>query len=68
MTTTQTTTDTRFDRMIEEFKVARFRFNNSRLGSSKGDAAERKMERLVEQAEKMGRLDEFVRIVCSTSS
>jgi hypothetical protein len=62
MTTAQTTAD-KFDRMVLDFKKARYAYNNARLGSTKAATAERKMERLVGQAEKMGCLDEFVRTV-----
>ena len=58
MTTTQTTTET-FDRMVAECLRARFIFETSRIGSAKGVAAERKIDRLVARAERLGFLAEF---------
>jgi cobalamin biosynthesis protein CbiD len=60
---TSTTNTAKFDRMVLDFKKARFAASTSRLGSTKERNAEAKMERLVAEAEKMGLLKEFVRTV-----
>lgn len=67
MTTTQNNAADKFDRMVLDYKKARYAFGTARLGSTKADNAERKMERLVKQAEKMNVLDEFVRTVNVTT-
>lgn len=60
---TTTTTSTQFDKDVELFKRAKMTFENSRLGTSAGDRAERTMNRLVEKAERNGTLEQFVRVV-----
>jgi len=60
MTTTQTT---QFDRMVSEFRRARFIANNNRLGTANQVRADEKMEHLVYLAERLGFLGEFCRTV-----
>jgi hypothetical protein len=63
MTSTQNT----FEKMVHDFKVARYAFGTSRLGSAKGNKAEAKMEALVAKAEAEGFLAEFVTTVNSST-
>ena len=67
MTTTQSTTITKFDKMVDQYKVARNNHGNSRMGSVKGQKAEATMDRLVAQAERGGFLTEFCRVVNQTT-
>ena len=57
---TNHTTITEFDRMVADFRRAKSIHENSRFGSKRGDAAERKMEQLVARAERRGFLQAFV--------
>ena len=62
-TTTDTNTTARLDRMAGQFARAKYTYETTRLGSTRGDNAEKVMERLVDQAERMGCLDRFVKMV-----
>jgi hypothetical protein len=44
---------------VAQFRRAKDTFNNSRLGSAKGDQAERTMNRLVARADRLGCLLAF---------
>ncbi len=61
--TTNTNNTADFDRMVYEYKVAYNTFVTSKVGSAKGDKAERKMDRLYAEAERMGFASEFGRAV-----
>lgn len=52
-------TDTQFQNMLQQGIKARANLLLSTFGSKKGEAAERRIERLCERAEKAGRLQEF---------
>ena len=58
-----TATTTKFNKMVLDFKKAKFLANENRLGSAKQLRGEAWMERLVAQAEAAGFLTEFCRAV-----
>lgn len=66
MTTTRLPDHMIFEQMVAEFKKAHYTYCEARLGSARAVAAEKKMDRLVEKAENLGWLNEFVRAVHPT--
>ena len=65
--TTNNTNTAQFDQMVEAFCEARYVDATSRLGTKKQVAANAKMDRLVEKAERLGFLTEFCNTVNSTT-